>query len=206
MLSISTAFNIQTRLLYSEFTSNTFVCNVCSTPCEVTTGKRIPFHCKHSHLTLEHKVCVLLLVCLCVCVSALSLSPRLLTKLTKRQTIYLWLICSAYVRTWVYQLGRMPECICVYMHGRVRGGFLLNIEIGQIDLCVCLGWCMLCKQALNIESCCNTNKNDIFLFSSCHFIGYFFDLGATGERIQWGAIREQVKEGACCVSRRHNNR
>lgn len=145
------------------------------------------------------------MVCVCggvvvvfVCVSLpFSLSPTLSTKPTKRRTIYLRLICSVYVRTWVYQFGCMPECICVYMHSRVREGFLFNIEIGQIDLCecvcarvyVCLGRCTLCKQALNIKSCRNTNKNDIFLFSSWHFISYFFDLGAAGERIQRGHQR-----------------
>lgn len=94
------------------------------------------------------------------------------------------------VPAWTYLIRCMPECICVHMHSHVKEGFLVHTEVGQIELLVrtCVRRCWQSKQALNIKSCCSTNKNGIFLFSSWHF--------STVISLTWGPRERESREGA----------
>lgn len=136
------------------------------------------------------KIYVELFVCfLCIC--------RLLTSLltVKKISIFFQInllsVCvRTCVRAWTYRIRCMPECICVHMHSHVKEGFLVHTEVGQMELlvCTCVRRCWQSKQALNIKSWCNTNKNDIFLFSSWHF--------STVISLTWGPRERESREGA----------
>lgn len=122
-------------------------------------------------------MCVIIVFCVCLCPFAVTTVDLDDKKMDILSQINLLGLC-AHVCVCMSVLC-FDVCLnaSVYMHRHVKEGFFRNTEIGQVELyvyvCVCvacggggLGRCVQCKQALNIKSRCNTNKNDIFLFSS----------------------------------------
>lgn len=133
------------------------------------------------------RVCSGFWVFVCLCPFLLS---ALLAWLTKTWTFYLKLIWLVYVRACVC----MHECtyfdICYSVAGCTctavskRHFFLIPRQVSNI--CVCLGRCVQRKQEFNFKSRFNTNKNDIFLLSSWHFI--------TVISLTWGPLERESRQ------------
>lgn len=143
----------------------------------------------------QDKVTVEGVVCVCLCVYALF-AVTTVDFTDKKLSFSVRLICLVYVRVcpcihmcmfffFLFSVYVRICCMCTYTCNVMSERHWDRSE-GSVCVCVHMTKCVQRKQELNFKSRFNTNKNDIFLFSSWYFI--------TVISLTWGPLQRESRE------------